>query len=105
MPGGKLPEIPVVKGIHSKILAAASKPEGLDMASFHACETTHCRAGWAIHLAGKAGYELEKITGPVFAAMMIYDASSEVKVSPVRFFEDDEMAMKDMQRCAAEEAK
>ena len=43
------------------------------MGSWHACETTHCRAGWAIHLAGKAGYDLEKKTrDPAIAGRMIF---------------------------------
>ena len=73
------------------------------MASFHSCSTTHCRAGWAIHLAGDAGYELEKKTSSVFAAMQIYKASG-YEISPVRFYESDEVAMADMRRLAGVEA-
>jgi len=36
--------------------------------------------------------------------MQIYKASSPIRVSPVRFFESNEVAMADIQRCAAEEA-
>jgi len=73
------------------------------MGSWHACDTTHCRAGWVVHLAGEAGYELERRTSPLFAAMQIYHASSPIKVSPPRFFESNEIAMADMRRCAEEE--
>ena len=71
------------------------------MSDFHTCETTHCRAGWAIHLAGKEGYELEKETNSVFAAMQIYKASG-YRISPVKFFVTDDEAMADMKKLAEE---
>jgi hypothetical protein len=64
------------------------------------CGTTHCRAGFVVFLAGKAGYELEKATSTEFAAKQIYKASSKIPVSPVRFFEPNEIAMADIERCA-----
>jgi ribosomal protein S11 len=73
------------------------------MESWHQCDTTHCRAGWVVHLAGKEGYELERKTSTPFAAMQIYDKSSSIKVSPVRFYEDNKKAMADIQKCAEEE--
>ncbi len=96
---GEMPEIPVIADIHKAVYAAASRPGALDMGRFHACETTHCRAGWAVHLAGDAGYALERATSPVFAAMQIY-AASGYAISPVRFFDTDEKAMADMKRLA-----
>ena len=69
------------------------------MGDFHICETTHCRAGWVIHLAGPAGYALEKRTDPVFAAMKIYEASGYL-ISPVRFYDQNEEAMADMKKLA-----
>jgi hypothetical protein len=78
----------------------------LDMSAWHRCETTHCRAGWVVTLAGEAGKRLEEQTSAEFAAKMIYHASCpEIPVSPVRFFETDEKAMADIERCAEEEAK
>lgn len=74
------------------------------MGSWHACETTHCRAGWVVHLAGESGKALEQQTSTPFAAMMIYKASSDIRVSPVRFYETDTVAMADMKRCAELEA-
>src|SRR5689334_12019206 len=56
------PAIPVIQDIHKAVYAAASQPEALEMKAWHSCDTTHCRAGWVIHLAGKAGYELEQRT-------------------------------------------
>ena len=55
--------------------------------------------------AGEKGKALEKASSTLFAAMQIYKASSPVKVSPVRFFEPDAVALADMRRCAEEEAK
>ena len=90
---------PVIENIHQKVLEAASA-QG---ANWHTCDTTHCRAGWVVHLAGPAGYALEKETSTLFAAIQIYDKSSPIKVSPTRFFESNQFAMADMERCANEE--
>jgi ribosomal protein S11 len=73
------------------------------MESWHSCDTTHCRAGWVVHLAGEEGYELERKTSTPFAAMQIYHKSSEIKVSPVRFYEDNKKAMEDIKQCAEKE--
>jgi hypothetical protein len=81
--------------------AATETLESFCMHDWHACETTHCRAGWAVHLAGGPGYELEKRFGPVLAAMMIYEASCPgYKVSPCRFFDSKEAALEDMRKLA-----
>lgn len=93
-------QVPVVNDIHSKIMDAVSNPGSLKMNDWHTCDTTHCRAGWAVHLAGPEGYALEKKTSTQFAAMMIFKKSSTIKVSPVRFFEDNKTAMEDIKRCA-----
>ena len=55
-------------------------------------------------LAGEAGSELEELTSTEFAAMMIYKESSEIRVSPTRFYESNDVAMKDIIRCAELEA-
>jgi len=73
------------------------------MSDWHTCETTHCRAGWVVTLAGEAGRTLEKKTSTLFAAMQIYRKSSSIKVSQARFFETDAQALADMKRCANEE--
>lgn len=91
--------IPVIEDIHRKVYEAASKPSALNMAEVHACETTHCRAGWAVHLAGEAGYELEKKTSWLFAAQQIYKASG-YQISPCRFYDSNADAMADMARLA-----
>jgi hypothetical protein len=74
------------------------------MSTWHTCDTTHCRAGWVVHLAGKKGYELENKTSTVFAALQIYNKSSEIKVSPPRFYENNEIALADIKKCAEQEA-
>jgi hypothetical protein len=68
----------------------------------HSCGTTHCRAGWVVHLAGEAGYALEERTSSEFAAMQIYKASG-YPISPCRFYESNEVALADMRRLAEEE--
>ena len=68
------------------------------------CGTTHCRAGFVEFLAGKPGRDLALATSTEFAAKQIYKASSPIRVSPVRFYEPNEVAMADIKRCAEEEA-
>ena len=71
------------------------------MSDWHTCETTHCRAGWVVALAGKEGKALEDATSTLFAAMQIYQASDpENPVSPVRFYEQNDAALADMKRMA-----
>jgi hypothetical protein len=96
-------DYPVIENIHQKVYEAASAPKALDMTDWHTCDTTHCRAGWAVHLAGEAGAKLERQTSTLFAAMQIYKASSKIEVSPVRFYESNEVALEDMKTCAEKE--
>lgn len=81
------------------VYAAVSTPGALDMRDWHTCDTTHCRAGWVVHLAGLAGKELEKKTSTLYAAQQIYKASG-YEISPVRFFDSNEAAMDDMRNLA-----
>ena len=96
------PEVPVIENLDARILAAISQ-DGcrLDMATWHGCETTHCRAGWAIHLAGPAGYELERATNARQAGAAIYRASTG---RVPHFFATNERAIEDLKRCAAKQA-
>jgi hypothetical protein len=99
------PPVPTIPNIHQTIYAAASQPKALDMGDWHKCEKTHCRAGWAVALAGEAGFALEKFYNTPLAAMMIYDASDpSFKINPARFFENNDEALSDMKRLAEEEA-
>lgn len=96
---------PRIENIHQKVYeAASSKPEALNMSDRHTCHTTHCRAGWVVFLAGNAGKKLELHTSTLFSALQIYNASSSIEVSPVRFYEDSVTVLEDMKRCAELEA-
>ncbi len=99
------PEVPVIENIHARVLEAASAPEALRMETWHTCNTTHCRAGWVVHLAGEAGYALERFHNTALAAQLIYRASNpSLPVSPTRFYETNEEALADMRRMAEAEA-
>jgi hypothetical protein len=103
------PQVPIVENLDRRILDEVTR-EGrrLNMASWHggeaedgtACGTTHCRGGWAIHLAGRPGYDLEKQVGVQNAAAMIYRASTG---RVPHFFASDAQAMADIKRCAEEQ--
>ena len=95
----------MIERIHSRVFEAASQPSALNMSDWRTCETTHCRAGWVVHLAGEAGKRLEDRTSTLFAAMQIYKASDPVnRVAPTRFYESNEAALEDMRRLAEIEA-
>ncbi|MFJ0733924.1 pentapeptide repeat-containing protein [Bordetella bronchiseptica] len=97
------PTVPVVEALDAKILSAIENGRGgLEMGAWHTCETTHCRAGWAVHLAGEAGYALEREHGPQYAGRMIYMAS--VGRAP-HFFASNELAMADLREQAAQQTK
>lgn len=95
-----LPTAPAIAHLDTKILAAIEAGGMLDMSRWHTCDTTHCRAGWAIHLAGKAGAELEAATSPYLAGKLIYEASRPGVPAP-DFFATDGKALEDIIRCAA----
>ncbi len=100
--------IPTIENIHQKVLEAIGDGKQFDMEGWHketSCGTTHCRGGWVITLAGEAGKKLEEQTSSEFAAMAIYHKSSPIRVSPVRFYEDNEKALADIKKCALEESK
>jgi len=99
-------QIPRVTDLDRKVLAAVTSEGGrLDMAGWHdsdsdqpACGSTHCRAGWAIHLSGEAGYALEDKVGPGVAGALIYLSSTQRPVP--HFGVSTEEALADIQRCA-----
>ena len=92
--------IPVIADIHRVIYDAASQPGALDMGSWHSCETTHCRAGWAIVKAGESGKVLESVYGPNVAAALIYAASDPSLDRIPDWSASNEDAMDDMARLA-----
>jgi hypothetical protein len=97
-----------IEHIHRLVYEAASKPDALDMSSWHAtdaCGTTHCRAGWVVHLAGDAGRALEWAMGTPAAAAMIYMASDPTLEKVPDFYCSNEAALEDMKRLAGLEAE
>lgn len=99
--GTNLGDIPVVPRLESRIWEMVRRDKkALRMSAWHTCETTHCRAGWAIHLAGAAGAELERRLGPAAAGALIYHRSCGYVPN---FYTSDEEALADIQRRAAEE--
>ena len=81
-------------------------PQALYMATWHTCDTTHCRAGWVVHLAGAPGKALENFYNTELAAMMIYaDSAPGYKIHPARFYDTGDAALADMRKLAEEELR
>ena len=99
--GANLPTIVKVENIDARILAAVESGGTLKMDSWHTCETTHCRAGWAITLAGDGGRVLEDIYGSAVAGALIYAASRPSKPIP-NFYQNTASAMASIRADAAE---
>ena len=55
---------------------ALATDAALEMNTWHTCNTTHCIAGWAIHLAGEPGRLLEESHGPSVAGLMLLGAEA-----------------------------
>ena len=91
---------PVVENIDAAILAAVEAGGRLEMSDWHTCETTHCRAGWAITLAGLPGKILEERYGPGVAGALIYASSRPGRRVP-NFVTSNDEAMADLRACAA----
>jgi uncharacterized protein YjbI with pentapeptide repeats len=97
------PDVPVIPDLDARILGILESGKGqLRMSAWHTCETTHCRAGWAITLAGKAGKKLEEKYDSHRAGRMIYQASTG---RVPHFFASDSRALEDIRQCAAEQSK
>lgn len=60
-----------IPGLAKQVSTMALGKGALEMGDWHTCETTHCLAGWAIHLTGPAGYALEAMTSPSVAGAML----------------------------------
>jgi hypothetical protein len=96
------PEVPVVEALDAKMLQVIESGAGtLNMGTWHTCETTHCRAGWAVKLAGEAGDVLEQKYGPEQAGAMIYRASTG---HVPYFYATNEAALDDIRKRAAQQA-
>jgi len=93
------PEVPVVVALDAKLLTILDSGRGkLRMDQWHTCKTTHCRAGWAVTLAGDAGKALEDKHGSQRAGTLIYRASTG---RVPHFFASDERALEDIREQAA----
>ena len=95
--------MPAIENIHSKIYAAVTQPGALEMGHWHTCETTHCRGGWTVALAGEAGRKLESFFSTEMAAMLIYRESG-YEINPGRFYDSNDAALADMKALAEAEA-
>ena len=108
-------EVPIVEQLHVKILEALANGEGvLDMSVWHgestyvppSCSTTHCRAGWTVHLAGPAGYALEdKVRTPIAAKLILLKSCPYLDLDPLELqclwhtIEDE--ALEHIEECAS----
>ena len=102
--GAVLRGVPKIPNIHQAVYTAASAPGALEMGDWHTCETTHCRAGWVVTLAGDAGKAMEYCMGPAAAAALIYLASDPKLEKIPDFYATNEDALADMKRLAEQEA-
>lgn len=100
--GATLPvEVPVVENLDLEIYEAIVAGLGnLSMSSWHSmsCNTTHCRAGWAIVLAGDEGWKLEDKVGAALAGTLIYAASSGAPIP--NFYDNSKTALEDIAKRA-----
>ena len=95
----KYPGVPVIDNLDAKIAQIVDGGSGtLEMNQWHACATTHCRAGWAITLAGESGKALEQTYGPHRAGVILYAVSTGRIPS---FYTSNDNAIADIRRCAA----
>jgi hypothetical protein len=69
------------------VAKAALEPNALKMAYWHTCETTHCIAGWAIHLAGEEGKALADKFNPHIAGLSLLGPEAAL-----HFYDIDETA-------------
>ncbi len=97
-------DVPVVAMLETSILRAITAGRGLfNMSDWHgheSCSTTHCRAGWAIVLAGEAGRNLEVSLGSNLAGALIYYKSTGYVPN---FFANNRTAKADIKMRAAAE--
>jgi hypothetical protein len=99
-----LDNVPRIPDIHRSVYAAASRPNALNMSTWHSCGTTHCRGGWITTLAGEAGRALEERLDMPTAAALIYMASDPTLERIPDFYSSNETALADMKRLAEMEA-
>jgi uncharacterized protein YjbI with pentapeptide repeats len=110
------PNVPIIEHLDQKILALIEGGATLDMDQWHGiesdwlsdripippCGTTHCRAGFAVHLGGAKGYALERKIGSAEEAGRAIYLASTGRIP--NFFANNKLALADMRRCAEEDA-
>jgi len=105
-------KVPIVENLHIKTLEAIENGQRLNMGDWHGesddemeepknCDTTHCRAGFAVHLAGQAGYDLDTAIGTENAATLIIAKSCPWMVDMPNFYTDDDTALRQIEECAS----
>jgi uncharacterized protein YjbI with pentapeptide repeats len=92
--------VPVIPEIHKRVYGAVSLPGALEMGAWHTCETTHCRGGWVVTLAGEDGKALEIKIGTSAAAALIYIKSDPTLARVPSFHASNADALADMKRLA-----
>ena len=96
---------PTLEKPYTQILAAVNRDGcNLNMKTWHTCETTHCTAGWTVHLAGKEGYATEAALSTQAAADLILRKSRPGTPRP-NFFASNEAAMAFIEARAREETQ
>jgi uncharacterized protein YjbI with pentapeptide repeats len=70
------------------VAATALQPDALEMESWHTCGTTHCIAGWAIHLAGEPGQLMELMMGADLAGLLLLGTEAHQ-----HFYDSNEKAL------------
>ena len=103
-----IPDVPIIPAIDAAIEDAINNNGILAMETWHGeewnwCGTTHCRGGWAIHLAGEKGKALQDSVGVYYAAALVYCVSRPGAYPD--FYTDDGEAWDDIQKCAARQRK
>ena len=96
--------VPIIPDIHRAVYEAVSRSGALNMGNWHTCDTTHCRGGWIVELAGPGGKALEWAMGTLAAAAIIYMASDPKLEKIPNFYATNQDALDDMKRLAELEA-
>ena len=81
----------IEEGLLEKVAHHALNDGALDMENWHTCETTHCIAGWACHLAVN-GKKLEEEFGTQIAGLLLLGVEAHS-----HFFDSDDDARKYLQ--------
>ena len=101
-----LPDIATVPRLFTAMLERLESGWTLEMGSWHdsTCKTTHCMAGMAIALAGKAGQSAEDQLGSAVAGALIINQSCPYLEGKVPdFYSCNDYAMEFIRGCAAKE--